>query len=140
MVCFLRRSLLIFNDRQQRMSKHRYNRNLKSLARHLRKDSTPGEIKLWSEVLRARGFYSYQFNRQFAIGNYIVDFVCRKLKLVIEIDGRSHQFKIDRDRQRDQYLEDPGYCVVRIAESDVTHDLNNVIRTLENHLPNENRS
>lgn len=119
------------------MARHSYNRKLKPLARQLRTNSTPGEIKLWSEVLRARGFYGYQFNRQFTIGNYVVDFVCRKLKFVIELDGRSHQFKTQQDALRDQCLNDLGYQVVRIAESEVMHDLNNVIRTLESYLPEE---
>ncbi|MEM6841470.1 MAG: DUF559 domain-containing protein [Bacteroidota bacterium] len=121
------------------MPKHRYNRKLKPLARKLRNDSTPGEIRLWSEVLRARGFYGYQFNRQFPIGNYIVDFVCRKLKLVVELDGRSHQFTVEEDLRRDQYLKNLSYQVVRIAESDVMRDLPNVIRTLESYLPEEDR-
>jgi len=121
------------------MAQHSYNRKLKPLARQLRNNSTPGEIKLWSEVLRARGFYGYQFNRQYIIGHYIVDFVCRKLKLVVELDGRSHQFKTEQDALRDQYLHDLGYRVVRIAESEVMHDLNNVIRTLESYLPEEDQ-
>lgn len=90
-------------------------------------------------MLRARGFYGYQFNRQFPIGNYIVDFVCRKLKLVVELDGRYHQFRVQEDAIRDQYLNQVGYRVVRIAESEVMHDLNNVIRTLENYLPEEDQ-
>ena len=96
------------------MTKNYYNRRLKSLARNLRNDSTPGEIRLWSEVLRARNFYDYQFNRQFPIGNYIVDFISRKLKLIIEVDGKSHEFKIDEDRKRDQYLNELGYRVVEL--------------------------
>ena len=96
------------------MTKNIYNRRLKSLARNLRNDSTPGEIRLWSEVLRARNFYGYQFNRQFPIGNYIVDFISRKLKLIIEVDGKSHEFKIDEDRKRDQYLNELGYRVVEL--------------------------
>ena len=117
------------------MTKNIYNRRLKSLARNLRNDSTPGEIRLWSEVLRARNFYGYQFNRQFPIGNYIVDFVSRRLKLIIEVDGKSHEFKIEEDRKRDQYLNNLGYRVVRIEESDTMKDLGNVIRTLESYLP-----
>ena len=121
------------------MARHSYNRNFKPLARRLRNHSTPGEIRLWSEVLRARGFHGYQFNRQFIIGNYIVDFVCRKLKLVVELDGRSHRFKVEQDALRDQNLNNLGYRVVRIAESEVMRDLNNVIRTLESYLPEEDQ-
>lgn len=117
------------------MSKIYYNKKLKHFARKLRKSSTPGEIKLWSEVLRARGFYGLQFNRQFPIGNYIADFVCRKLKLVIELDGRSHDSKVEYDKRRDETLAKLGYKTLRIPESDVMRDIKNVIRTLEAELP-----
>lgn len=110
---------------------------LKPLAKKLRNDSTPGEIRLWSEVLRARGFYGLQFNRQYPIGNYIADFVCRKIHLVVELDGRYHENRVEEDRKRDEKLAKMGYRTVRIAESDVMHDLNNVIRTLEAELPEE---
>ena len=83
------------------INKSNYNKQLKPLARKLRNNSTPGEIKLWSEVLRARKMAGYQFNRQFAIKidelNIIVDFICRKLKLIIEVDGYSHNFKYKDD-------------------------------------------
>ncbi|MGB3617929.1 MAG: DUF559 domain-containing protein [Catalinimonas sp.] len=60
-----------------------YNRNLKLPARALRKDGTLGEVVLWTEVLSRRQFYGYRFNRQFSMLNYIVDFVCRKLRLIV---------------------------------------------------------
>jgi len=66
------------------------NRNLKPFARKLRKVGTKGEAILWSDVLKARKMKGYQFNRQFIMETYIVDFVSRKLKLIIEIDGNSH--------------------------------------------------
>lgn len=113
------------------------NRKLKSFARKLRNDSTPGEIKLWAEVLRAREFYGLQFNRQFPIDNYIVDFICRKLKLVIELDGRYHEDRVGEDRIRDDKLKALGYKTLRIGEHEVMTDLNNVIRTLEAELPEE---
>ena len=75
--------------------------------------------------------YGYQFNRQFAIDNYIVDFICRKLKLIIELDGYSHQFKVDEDRIRDKKLEELGYYVLRIDEYEVRKNLNNAIRVIE---------
>ncbi len=75
--------------------------------------------------------YGYQFNRQFAIDNYIVDFVCRKLRLIIEVDGYSHQFKTEKDKLRDNKLEQLGYQVLRIDEYDIKKDLNNVIRFIE---------
>ena len=118
---------------------HQYERWLEPYAQKLRDNSTPGEIRLWSKVLRARGFHGYQFNRQFPMGRYIVDFVCRKLKLVVEVDGSSHQFKQEEDKIRDEYLQSVGYRVLRVAESAVMHDLDNVIRALETYLLPDNQ-
>jgi very-short-patch-repair endonuclease len=64
-----------------------------------------------------------------------VDFICRKLKLVVEIDGYSHRFKEYDDKERDQQLSKLGYSVIRFSESDVRNDLGNVIRVLESYLP-----
>ncbi len=122
------------------MTKSHYNKKLKPLARNLRNNSTLGEIKLWSEVLRAKRFYGYQFNRQYAIDNYIVDFICRRLKLIIEVDGMSHQYKVEADRKRDEVLNSLGYEVLRVTESEVMNDINNVIRSIEFYLPDEIKS
>ena len=78
---------------------HHYNKNLKPLARELRKHGTKGEAMLWKEALKAKQMMGYQFNRQFPIGNYIVDFISRKLKLIIEVDGSSHDYKGIEDRE-----------------------------------------
>lgn len=96
------------------MKNSHYNKKHKELARKHRKDSTKAEIILWSEVLRAKKFHGYQFNRQFCIGDYIVDFISRKLKLIIEVDGYSHNFKYEKDKLRDEQLSELGYAVVRI--------------------------
>jgi len=73
----------------------------------------------------------YQFNRQFVIGNFIVDFVCRKLKLIIELDGSYHDLIKEKDAARDRRLKKLGFIVLRIAEKDVRNDFNNVIRNIE---------
>jgi len=122
---------------EKNMNKSNYNKKLKSFARKLRNDSTPGEIKLWSKVLRAKQFYGLQFNRQYAINNFIVDFICRKLKLIIEIDGGSHQHKMEQDAARDNTLHKLGYIVIRVYETEVLNDINNVIRTIEAYLSKE---
>ncbi|WKZ20402.1 MAG: DUF559 domain-containing protein [Candidatus Jettenia sp. CY-1] len=67
-----------------------YNPKLKALSRELRKNSTLSEILLWNK-LKARKMRGYQFMRQKPIDNYIADFYCSKLRLVIEIDGNSHE-------------------------------------------------
>ena len=110
--------------------KSHYNKELKPLARKLRNDSTLGEILLWDSVLKQKKL-GHQFVRQFPIGNYILDFACRKLKLGIEIDGYSHNFTIDRDLEKDEYLNSIGYKVLRFEEREVRNDIDNVIRVLE---------
>tara|TARA_B100000809_G_C14763344_1_gene396657 strand:+ start:124 stop:495 length:372 start_codon:yes stop_codon:yes gene_type:complete len=111
--------------------KSHYNKELKPLARNLRNDSTLGEVLLWDDVLKQKRCLGYQFVRQFSIGNYILDFACRKLKLAIEIDGYSHNFTFNRDQEKDSYLKSIGYTVLRIEEQEVRKDINNVIRTIE---------
>ncbi|MFZ4707814.1 MAG: endonuclease domain-containing protein [Bacteroidales bacterium] len=103
-----------------------YNRNLKPLARRLRKDGTRGEALLWKKVLRAKGMEGYQFNRQFPIGNFIVDFICRRLKLIIEVDGSSHLHREVEDRKRQDFLEDQGYTVIRFTEKEVVFQIDEV--------------
>jgi len=76
-----------------------YNPDLKEFARQMRNNSTKGEIKFWCELLRKRKS-GYQFYRQKILLNYIVDFYCAKLKLVIEIDGTSHLEKTEYDSLR----------------------------------------
>jgi very-short-patch-repair endonuclease len=127
------------------MQNSNYNKNLKPLSEELRNNSTFGEVILWSKVLKTKKMMNYQFNRQFSMKiddlNIIVDFVCRKLKLVIEIDGFSHNFKYEEDKIRDEKLSKYGYVVLRIAEKDVKYDLDNVVRLIENAISEiENQS
>lgn len=116
-------------------NKSNYNKDLKPFARKLRNNSTLGEIILWSKVLRAKRMRNYQFNRQFSMKfddlNIIVDFICRKLKLVIEVDGDSHNFKLEKDKIRDEKLNKFGYTVLRIDDSAVKLDIDNVKSQIE---------
>ncbi|WP_142712756.1 endonuclease domain-containing protein [Fodinibius sediminis] len=120
------------------MNKSHYHKENKELARKLRKDGTKGEATLWEKVLRAKQFHGYQFNRQYCIDEYIVDFISRKLKLIIEVDGYSHTFKQEEDKCRDKKLIELGYTTVRFSEQEVCTDLDNVIRVLESYLPDNN--
>ncbi|WPZ09805.1 endonuclease domain-containing protein [Roseivirga spongicola] len=112
-----------------------YNKHLKHNARKLRNESTPGEAILWKYVLRAKGFYGLQFNRQFIIENYIVDFVCRELKLIIELDGKYHDHIVEEDEIRDYRLKELGYQVIRIPEKLVIEDVNAVYHYLKEFVP-----
>ena len=109
----------------------KYNKNLKHLARNLRKHGTKGEAILWRDVLKAKQHWPYQFNRQFPLGEYIVDFISRKLKLIIEIDGSSHLAKNEEDYERQKFLEDEGYTVLRFSEDWVIYRIDEVVAEID---------
>ncbi len=111
------------------MSHSFYNKNLKGFAQNLRTDSTLTEIILWTNVLRDNKT-GYPFLRQRPIGKYIADFLCRKLKLVIELDGYSHNFKHEEDVQRDIELQKMGYKTLRFHDEEVMQNLENVERNI----------
>jgi very-short-patch-repair endonuclease len=104
-----------------------YNQSLNDLARQLRNNSTKSEIRLWSELLQGRKT-GHTFLRQRPVLNYIADFLCKDLKLIIELDGYSHEFEQTwkKDIQRQKELEKAGFTVIRFNDSDVMKDLRNV--------------
>ena len=75
----------------------------------------------------------YQFMRQKPIEEYIVDFFCSKLKLVIEIDGSSHHYDevYKKDRNKQSYLESIGLHILRFEDQEVKKDIGNVIAEIE---------
>lgn len=77
------------------------------IARKLRKNPTPQEQKMWN-LIKDRKFSGFRFVRQYPIGKYIVDFACRKEKIVIEIDGSQHneEENIMYDKERTNFLEE----------------------------------
>ena len=74
------------------------------------------------------------FRRQHAIGNYIVDFVSIKNKLIIELDGSQHLEQAEYDIQRTKYLESQGYKVIRFWNNQVENEMDGVIQVIENSL------
>jgi very-short-patch-repair endonuclease len=105
----------------------------KDLRKILRTQSTTGERLVWWRVKGKQ--LGYVFRRQFNIKNYIVDFYCDKLKLIIEIDGYSHENeeKYERDIKRQQELEKLGYQIIRFKEIEVLKDLNVIIEQIWKH-------
>ena len=91
-------------------------RTAQNRARTLRKAMTPSELALWNDLRRGR--LGVRFRRQEAIGPYIVDFVCRSRKLIVEADGDHHEGSV-HDRRRDAFLRSKGYRVLRFWNDDI---------------------
>jgi very-short-patch-repair endonuclease len=99
-----------------------------SLARQLRKSSTRAERKLW-RYLRSRSLVGFKFVRQEPIGPYVVDFVCREQRLVIEVDGSQHATD-RRDAIRDRWLVAHRYRVLRFWNDEVLGNIEGVWDTI----------
>ena len=80
-------------------------------ARELRKGLAPAEGKLWA-YLREDKLNGVSFRRQHAIGNFIVDFVSVKRKLIVELDGSQHLEQAEYNAERSKYFELQGYKVI----------------------------
>jgi very-short-patch-repair endonuclease len=98
-------------------------------ARTLRRQQTPHEQRLWS-ALRNRRLDGFKFRRQHAIGPFIADFACPEHKLIVELDGPSHDIAYQRDQRRDAWLAAQGYRVIRILNSDAMASFDGVIETI----------
>lgn len=106
-------------------------------ARRLRKQLTPQEVKLW---VKLRGFKKLGFHlrRQSPIGPYVVDFVCFKSRMIIEVDGGQHALPdgVEGDRIRDAFLESEGFQVLRFWNSDIDRNLEGVMEVIFARLNN----
>ncbi|MHB8132759.1 MAG: endonuclease domain-containing protein [Anaerolineaceae bacterium] len=109
---------------------------LHQISKDFRKEPTTAENKLWN-FLSKRKFNGYKFRRQHPIGPFIVDFCCVQLKLIIEIDGKVHDFQKEYDQEREVYLIDEGYQVIRFSNNQVLEDIPSVLNVIKNRLQNE---
>lgn len=88
------------------------------------------------QVTKSR-FHNIDFDRQRVIGNFIVDFYIKRLGLVVEIDGASHDEKAESDLARDAYLASLGLRIYRIGVPDIMQRLPAVMATLEEYIIRE---
>ena len=101
-----------------------------AIARKLRKDQTPTESILWLH-LRAKRL-GYKFYRQHPIGRYVADFCCPAMKFVVEVDGGHHNEPEQReqDKERDAFLLDQGFTVLRVWANEVQKNTDGVIQKI----------
>ncbi|PHN08113.1 endonuclease domain-containing protein [Flavilitoribacter nigricans] len=107
---------------------YHYNPKLRSRANQLRKSMTKSEACLWKYVLRARKMRGYQFRRQRPVLNYIADFMCKELLLIIEVDGITHDDPdaFLRDMKRDERLKEVGFTTLRFSSWEVLNRIGEV--------------
>jgi very-short-patch-repair endonuclease len=112
-----------------------YNPKLKTRARNLRKAGNLAEVLLWNQLKRKQ-LLGLDFDRQRVIGNYIVDFYCPSLMLVIEVDGNSHNDKVEYDAERESYLLSLGLKTMHFTDLDVKSNLDGVIEFIKTEVSN----
>ena len=100
-------------------------------AKELRQLMTPAETLLW-RYLKANRVDGLGFRRQTPIRNYIVDFVCHSAKVIIELDGASHDFEEQQkaDEKRDAFFVSEGFQVLRFTNEQVMSNLEGIVETI----------
>ena len=96
---------------------------------------TKAEIILWSR-LRSKKVNGYKFRRQQPIFDYIVDFYCDKLKLIVEVDGEIHAFseETDYDVKRDKILKINGYNIIRLTNLEIETEIDSAINKIVSYI------
>ncbi|WP_319499955.1 endonuclease domain-containing protein [uncultured Draconibacterium sp.] len=119
------------------------NPNVRERARILRRNMTKEETKLWQN-LRGRKFFGLKFLRQHPITYEVVnnerkyfipDFYCAEKAVIIEIDGKIHQFQQEKDKRREDILKEMGFRILRIRNEEFI-DIFNVLEKIENFIFN----
>ncbi len=93
-------------------------KEIQKRAKDLRSNQTGAEGLLWMH-LRNRQLNNLKFRRQHPIGNYIVDFYCAEVGVIVEIDGGTHLDRVEYDQNRTEWLERQGLRVIRFGNQDV---------------------
>ena len=98
----------------------------KILRKELRSHATPAEAVLW-KMLKGRNADGMKFRRQQGIGPYVLDFYCPELRLCVELDGSSHDYKYEYDEQRTEFLQNQGIRVLRFSNEQVWQGIDFVV-------------
>jgi cyclase len=104
-------------------------KQFKSIRQKLRKQETKPEKCIWFFIRNKK--IGYKFRRQFSIDNYVVDFYCHELKLIIEIDGSDHLYRYNNDKIRQKHLENLGYKIIHYTNENVLSQLEFVIKDIK---------
>ena len=105
----------------------------KGRARALRKNPTDAERTLWKH-LRLRQAGGHKFRRQQILGQYIVDSVCFERRPIIEVDGGQHSEKSKYDRERNKWLAEQGFHVLRFWDNQILQEMDAVRQAIQKAL------
>jgi very-short-patch-repair endonuclease len=113
----------------------------KSVCRELRKNQTEAEKIFWQTV-RNRKFFGKKFYRQYPIFHdltgketfFVADFYCHEARLVVELDGKIHQYKLREDGMRKEVINHLGIKVIRFKNDEILNDLWRVLDDVQNYL------
>ena len=110
-----------------------YRSDLKQKARNNRKNMNKPEAKLWYEVLNKKRL-GYKFLRQKPIKKYIVDFYCHQLKLIIEVDGRSHDDQKEYDLDREKCLANLDIRILHYSNWQIMNNIDGVCKDITENI------
>jgi very-short-patch-repair endonuclease len=101
-------------------------------AKMLRKSETIAEKLLWV-YLSSNKIDGYKFRRQHAVSQFIVDFYCHELQLLIEVDGEIHNVPENKeyDENRTVALENLGLRVIRFTNQEIKNDIEGVLKEIQ---------
>ena len=116
-----------------------YKQRLTSIARVLRKNMTLSEVLLWNRI-KNKQLMGFDFHRQRPIDEYVVDFFCPRLSLVVEIDGDSHEGKLQKDSIRQAEIEQYGVNFLRFEDDDLRSNLDGVVEVIRHWIEENSKS
>lgn len=103
----------------------------KKIRQHLRNNMTETEVMLWNR-LKGKQLLGYKIRRQYGIGKYVIDFYCPRIKVGIEIDGRSHFTPngLKHDQERDEFITGEEIELIRVTNTDIRENIDGVVEYL----------
>ncbi len=114
------------------LAQHKNERRDIHRAKALRKEAPLAERILWEALRVTAKAYSLSFRRQHPLHPYVADFACLRARLVIEVDGPSHDVRLSQDKRRDEYLSKEGWDIMRFSNQEVRENLENVVLMIVN--------
>ena len=107
----------------------KYSRELLQVSKELRKPQTEAEEIIW-EKLKSKKLNGLKFRRQVPYDTFVLDFLCPRKKVIIEIDGKIHLKTKFRDQERDEYFMEKGYKILRIKNEEVFNNVDSVLKRI----------